>query len=67
MFHLFEIIIYELYNIVSPSLINDTKIQVAVRVAYGNGLPKLGANNNNVVAMDGDTKNSTYAIQFKVH
>ena len=39
---------------------------IATRVAYGKGLPKLGANNTRVVAMDGDTKNSTYAIFFKV-
>ena len=31
---------------------------------YGTGLAKLGTVNPNVVALDGDTKNSTYAEQF---
>ena len=37
---------------------------VATRVAYGNGLRKLGASNPNVVALDGDTKNSTFSEKF---
>ena len=37
---------------------------VATRGGYGIGLAKLGAVNPNVVALDGDTKNSTYAEQF---
>ncbi|XP_060078955.1 transketolase-like [Ylistrum balloti] len=39
--------------------------KVATRQAYGTALVKLGENNNRVVAMDGDTKNSTFAIKFK--
>ena len=38
--------------------------EVATRGGYGTGLTKLGAANPNVVALDGDTKNSTYAEQF---
>ena len=40
--------------------------QVAVRGAYGVALAKLGQANPCVVAMDGDTKNSTYAQKLKV-
>ena len=38
--------------------------EVATRSGYGAGLAKLGSANPNVVALDGDTKNSTYAEQF---
>ena len=38
--------------------------EVATRGGYGIGLAKLGNANPNVVALDGDTKNSTYAEQF---
>ena len=38
--------------------------EVATRSGYGEGLAKLGSANPNVVALDGDTKNSTYAEQF---
>ena len=38
--------------------------EVATRSGYGAGLAKLGNANPNVVALDGDTKNSTYAEQF---
>ena len=38
--------------------------EVATRGGYGTGLAKLGVANRNVVALDGDTKNSTYAEQF---
>jgi transketolase len=37
---------------------------VATREAYGAALSKLGAANSSVVAMDGDTKNSTFAEKF---
>ena len=40
--------------------------QVATRLAYGTALVKIGKNNSRVIAMDGDTKNSTFAIKFKV-
>ena len=38
--------------------------EVATRGGYGIGLAKIGAVNPDVVALDGDTKNSTYAEQF---
>ena len=38
--------------------------EVATRGGYGIGLAKLGTANPDVVALDGDTKNSTYAEQF---
>ncbi|GFO01902.1 transketolase [Plakobranchus ocellatus] len=38
---------------------------VSTRLAYGTGLVKIGKFNNRVVAMDGDTKNSTFAQKFK--
>ena len=41
-----------------------TDEDVATRGGYGTGLAKLGTANPNVVALDGDTKNSTYAEQF---
>ena len=41
-------------------------LQVATRLAYGTALAKLGKNNPRVIALDGDTKNSTFADRFKV-
>lgn len=42
--------------------------QVATREAYGAALAALGESNPRVVALDGDTKNSTYSEKFmKVH
>jgi transketolase len=38
--------------------------KVATRAAYGTALAKLGAINPRVVALDGDTKNSTFAEKF---
>jgi transketolase len=38
---------------------------VATREAYGNALARIGAVDPRVVAMDGDTKNSTYAERFQ--
>jgi len=37
---------------------------IATREAYGSALLKLGAANPDVVALDGDTKNSTFAEKF---
>lgn len=37
---------------------------IATREAYGTGLVKIGAANPLVVALDGDTKNSTYSDKF---
>lgn len=34
---------------------------VATRLAYGTALAKLAQANNRVIALDGDTKNSTYS------
>lgn len=39
--------------------------KVATRLAYGTALVKLGKNNDRIVAMDGDTKNSTYSDKFR--
>ncbi|XP_077185825.1 transketolase-like protein 1 isoform X2 [Paroedura picta] len=39
--------------------------KVATRKAYGLALAKLGKANDRVVALDGDTKNSTFAELFK--
>lgn len=39
--------------------------KVATRLAYGTAIAKLGANNQRVVALDADTKNSTYSDKFK--
>lgn len=39
--------------------------EVATRLAYGVAIAKLGKNNPRVIALDGDTKNSTYADKFK--
>ncbi len=42
--------------------------KVATRAAYGTALAKLGSVNPRVVALDGDTKNSTFAETFmKAH
>ncbi|KAH0955266.1 hypothetical protein HN011_000220 [Eciton burchellii] len=38
---------------------------VATRFAYGTALAKLARNNARVIALDGDTKNSTYAEKIK--
>jgi transketolase len=39
--------------------------KIATRQAYGTALVKLGRSNDRVIAMDGDTKNSTFAEAFK--
>ncbi|ESO84365.1 hypothetical protein LOTGIDRAFT_236318 [Lottia gigantea] len=36
----------------------------ACRAAYGKAIAKIGQANNRVIAMDGDTKNSTYSIKL---
>lgn len=38
---------------------------VATRLAYGTALAKIGANNKRVIALDGDTKNSTFSDKLK--
>ena len=38
--------------------------QVATREAYGNALERIGEVDERIVAMDGDTKNSTFAEKF---
>jgi transketolase len=38
--------------------------KVATREAYGNALVRIGAADERVVALDGDTKNSTFADKF---
>lgn len=39
--------------------------KLATRAAYGSALTKLGKNNEHVIALDGDMKNSTFSIKFK--
>ncbi|XP_034944619.1 transketolase-like protein 2 isoform X2 [Chelonus insularis] len=39
--------------------------QVATRLAYGTALAKIAKNNPRVIALDGDTKNSTFAEKIK--
>ena len=39
--------------------------EVATRKAYGNALARLGGVHENIVSLDGDVKNSTYAEVFK--
>ena len=38
--------------------------QIATREAYGNALLRIGEDDPRIVALDGDTKNSTYADKF---
>lgn len=38
---------------------------VATRLAYGTALAKIAQNNDRVIALDGDTKNSTYSDKIK--
>jgi transketolase len=38
--------------------------KIATRAAYGTALAKLGSGDQRVVALDGDTKNSTFAEKF---
>ena len=58
-------------NTNQPNSINDIEPPnyrlgdaIATRSGYGNALAKLAMANPNVVALDGDTKNSTYAEQI---
>ena len=39
--------------------------QIATRKAYGQALAKLGHASNRIIALDGDTKNSTFSELFK--
>lgn len=39
---------------------------VATRLAYGTALAKIAENNSRVIALDADTKNSTYSDKIKV-
>jgi len=43
----------------------DKNEEVATRKAYGNALKRLGAAYQNIISLDGDCKNSTYAEIFK--
>ena len=38
---------------------------IATRLAYGDALVKLGEASDRVVALDADTKNSTFSLKFK--
>nr|CAH8831662.1 unnamed protein product [Trichobilharzia regenti] len=39
--------------------------QVATRLAYGNALARIGQTCDRVIALDGDTKNSTFSIKLR--
>lgn len=39
--------------------------QIATRLAYGTALAKIAKNNSRVIALDGDTKNSTFSEKLK--
>jgi len=43
----------------------DGKKEIATRLAHGTALEKLGKSCPYVIALDGDTKNSTYSIKFR--
>lgn len=43
----------------------EVGVKVATREAYGDALKALGASNSNVVALDGEVSNSTFADRFK--
>ena len=47
-----------------PALTYKAGDKVATREAYGNALVRIGEVDERVVAMDGDTKNSTYSEKF---
>jgi len=47
-----------------PPLAYKKGDQVATREAYGNALARIGEVDQRIVALDGDTKNSTYAEKF---
>lgn len=38
---------------------------IATRLAYGTALIKVAQNNSRVIALDGDTKNSTFSCKIK--
>ena len=44
----------------------DGKKEIATRLAHGTALEKLGQSCKYVIALDGDTKNSTYSIKFRI-
>ena len=39
--------------------------KIATRAAYGTALQKMGKGYDRVIALDGDTKNSTFSIKFR--
>ena len=42
-----------------------THTQIATRKTYGDTLVKLGTNFSRILALDGDTKNSTFSLTYK--
>ena len=47
-----------------PPLAYKIGDQVSTREAFGNALARIGESDHRIVAMDGDTKNSTYSEKF---
>jgi len=50
-------------RVIRQSIINPGDL-VATREAYGTALARIGETDQRIVALDGDTKNSTYADKF---
>src|SRR5205085_3257624 len=48
----------------APAIRYELGQKVATREAYGNALARLGQFDPRLVALDGDTKNSTYSEKF---
>ena len=62
---IWDIVLGDVIVLVDVMCLNVT-LQVATRLAYGTALVKIGKNNSRVIALDGDTKNSTFSQKFKV-
>lgn len=56
-------VLSETGQVAQPPPSYDKNSQIATRNAYGDGLKALG-NDNRIVGLDGDTKNSTMSINF---
>lgn len=52
-------------NVTLPTPTYKMGEQVATRLAYGTALAKIATTNDRVIALDGDTKNSTYSEKLK--
>ena len=55
----------KLVGIFVENVLLNSLSQIATRKTYGDALVKLGTTYPRIVALDGDTKNSTFAITYK--